>query len=211
MTTTELTQHYLSTHPSIKDCLKKGIINYSKLARRIGKEINVSKKTSMEAILIACRRFEQKIKQEKTNEDKIISILNASELEIKNKILVAIIEKHFYPDSLLDLEKEIKKEKGIFYAIEGTQAITIVSSEKYLAEIKNRFKKDLIKSHTNLAMIILKSPKDLEGTIGVSAHLYSLFADHGINIIETMSCWTDTLIVISEEDISKALKFLRFA
>ena len=61
-TTTELTEKYLSEHPSIKDCLKKGIINYSKLSRTIAKELNIEKKTSIEAILIACRRYEAKIK-----------------------------------------------------------------------------------------------------------------------------------------------------
>jgi len=36
-TTTEITEKYLTEHPSIKDCLKQGIINYSKLSRKIAK------------------------------------------------------------------------------------------------------------------------------------------------------------------------------
>jgi hypothetical protein len=111
-TTTELTEKYLSEHPSIKDCLREGIINYSKLSRKISKELNIEKKTSMEAILIATRRYAEKIKKEKIREEKIIEILKQSELEIKNKILVAIIEKNFPPESLIELEKKIKKKRG---------------------------------------------------------------------------------------------------
>ena len=92
-TTTELTEKYLSEHPSIKDCLKHGIINYSKLSRKIAKELNIEKETSIEAILIACRRYEAKLKDEKILENKIIDILKRSELEIKNRIVVAIIDK----------------------------------------------------------------------------------------------------------------------
>ena len=45
-TTTELTEKYLSEHPSIKDCLKEGIINYSKLSRKIANELEIEKKTN---------------------------------------------------------------------------------------------------------------------------------------------------------------------
>ena len=68
-TKTELTEQYLAEHPSIKDCLKNGIINYSKLSRKIAKELNIEKETSIEAILIACRRYEMKIKEEKQLEE----------------------------------------------------------------------------------------------------------------------------------------------
>ena len=40
-TTTELTEKYLAEHPSIKDCLREGVINYSKLSRKIAKDLNL--------------------------------------------------------------------------------------------------------------------------------------------------------------------------
>ncbi|GAG32571.1 unnamed protein product, partial [marine sediment metagenome] len=47
-------------------------------------------------------------------------------------------------------------------------------------------------------------------TPGVNAFVYSKFREHGINIIEQMSCWTDTIIVILEEHIATVMKFLKF-
>lgn len=209
-TTTEQTEQYLGEHPSIRDCLKHGVINYSKLSRRIARELGIEKKTSMEAILIACRRYAAKLKREKILEEDILKILKGSELEIKNKIVVAIIDKRLYAENLIEIEKKIRKTADTFYAIEGTNVFTVILSEKYLEELKSLFKRSIIKVSKNLAMLTIKSPEDMETTPGVVSYLYSIFGEHGINIVETMSCWTDTIFVISEKDIPFVMKFLRF-
>lgn len=209
-TTAELTEKYIANHPSIKDCLKQGLINYSRLSRKIAKELNIEKKTSIEAILIAARRYEEKIKKEKIREEKIIQILKNSELEIKNKIVVVILKKNIIPEELINLERNIKKQDDLVYVIEGTKTYTIITSEKYLKSIKNKFSRKIIKISREQAMIIMKNPEGVEETTGFTAYLYSRFGDHGVNILETMSCWTDTIFVISENDISTALKFLKF-
>ena len=50
----EKTRMYIDAHPSIKDCVAKGLINYSSLARMIMKDIGVDNE---EAVMIACRRY----------------------------------------------------------------------------------------------------------------------------------------------------------
>jgi hypothetical protein len=209
-TTNELTKQYLDEHPSIKDCLKHGIVNYSKLSRKIAKELNIEKKTSMEAILIACRRYEAKTKDKNLLENKIIEILKKSELEIKNKIIVSVINKKSYAENLIQIEKKIRKTADVFYAIEGTKVFTLITSERYIEDLKSFFGSNLIKTSRDLAMITIKSPKDLEDTPGVIAYISSIFADNGINIIETMSCWTDTIFVVPEADIFNIMKFFKF-
>ena len=209
-TTTELTEKYLAGHPSIKDCLREGIINYSKLSRKIARELDIEKKTSMEAILIATRRYEEKIKKEKIRQEKIIQILKESELEIKNKIIVAIIQKNIIPEGLLEIEKKIKKQGDTVYAIEGTKTYKLITSEKYLEDVQNKFKNKIINITEDQAMIIMKNPRGVEETTGFVAYIYSLFGEHGVNILETMSCWTDTIFIISEDDIPTVMKFLKF-
>ena len=86
--TAELTVEYIQEHPHIKNCLKKGLINYSSLARLISKESKIEKKSSKEAILIAARRFQDKLKKELGNELKIKTLLSKSEIGIKNKIQI---------------------------------------------------------------------------------------------------------------------------
>ncbi|MCK5333472.1 MAG: hypothetical protein KAJ24_03085 [Candidatus Aenigmarchaeota archaeon] len=209
-TTTELTEKYLSEHPSIRDCLKNEVINYSRLSRKIALELGIEKKSSHEAILIACRRYAMKLKKEKALEDKILRILKKSELEIKNKIVVAILSKKCYMEHMLEIEKKVRKNAETFYLIEGKNAYTIIISEKYLEDAQRLFGKSILKLSKNLAIITLKSPEDMEKTPGVTAYIYSLFGERGINIVETMSCWTDTILVVSEKDIANIMGFLRF-
>jgi len=209
-TTTELTEKYLIEHPSIKDCLKHGIVNYSKLSRKIAKEINIEKKASLEAILIACRRYEMKLKDANIREKKILDILKRSELEIKNKIVVVIIGKNIYMEKLLEMEKKTRKTADPFYAIEGTKVFTIILSEKYLDDFKKLFGRNILKTSKNLTMITIKSPTDMENTPGVIAYITSLFSEHGINIVETMSCWTDTIFIVTEQDMPAVMQFFNF-
>ena len=207
---TKLTEQYISEHPSIKDALKKGLINYSKLTRQIADELDIDLKKNFDAILIACRRYYRKVKKEETLEKGILDILKRSKVEVKNKIIAVVLDKSIFFESLLNLGKEIKKKGDIFHIIEGTSAITIITSEEYADKIKKLFKNKIIKLNDKLVEITLKSPTEIENIAGVVPYLYSLFGEHGINIVETLSCWTDTIFVVEEKDIAKVMEVLRF-
>ena len=60
---TKLTEGYIAEHPFVKDCLKKGLINYSSLTRQICQDLNLDPRKNFDAILIACRRFYNKVKK----------------------------------------------------------------------------------------------------------------------------------------------------
>ena len=207
---TKLAENYIMQHPSVKDCIKKGLINYSSLSREIVSDLNLNLKKNFDAILIACRRTRIKLKKEDTLEKKILKILKESKIEIKNKIIAVVLEKNIFFETLLNLEKEIKKKKEIFRVIEGASAITIITSEDFLELIKKNFRNKIILENKNLAEITIKSPEDVETTPGAYAYLCSVFAENNINIAETLSCWTDTIFLIDERDVGKAINLLRF-
>lgn len=210
MNITKLTEQYIREHPSIKDCLRKGMINYSALTRKIAEELNLDLKKNFDAILIACRRYYRKIKKEKVLEESIMKILKESKLEVKNKIIVAVIEKDVYFNYLVELQKIIKSKSEVFTVIEGSKTMTLITAEEFKGDVKKLFKNKIIAITENLAEVTMKSPEELEKVPGVIAYLTSLLAENGINIIETMSTWTDTLFVISEKDIAKVMSVLRF-
>lgn len=206
MNITKETERYINEHPSIKDCLKKGLINYSALSRDIAKELEVK---NIDAILIACRRYKRKLKSSLSGK-KIIEVLKDSKLEIKNKLIAVIIESDVYSPLIVELEKIITRKKEAFHIIQGSRTITLVTSEEFLKDIKKIFKNKIIKINEDLVEVIVKSTEKIETTPGVMAYLYSLFADAQINIIETMSTWTDTLFLIDKKDVSKVMDILRF-
>ena len=207
---TKLTESYIAEHPFVKDCLKKGLINYSSLTRQICLDLNLDAKKNFDAILIACRRFYNKIKSEATIEKKILEILKNSKIEVKNKINAIILEKSIFFPNLLDIEKEAKKSMETFHIIEGATAITIITSDDYAKKIRQVFRNKILKENKDLVEVILKSPKEIETTSGVISYLYSLLGENGINIYETLSCWTETIFLVDEKDLGMVMGLLRF-
>ncbi len=207
---TKLAENFISEHPSIKDCLKNGLVNYSSLSRKIALDSGISAKKNFDAILIACRRFQGKLEKEEVFENRIIKILKSSKIEIKNKAMALVLEKDVHFETLLYIEKEIKKQKEIFRIIEGASAITIITSEEFADLIRKNFRNKIIVENAHLAEITIKSPKEIETTPGAYAYLCSLFQENGINIVETLSCWTDTIFLVDEKDAGKVMGLLRF-
>ena len=208
--TTEITNEYINEHPHIKNCLKRGLINYSALARHIAKELDIEKKSSKEAILIAARRKQDNLKKEFGQEKEISKLLSDSEIEIKNKIIVFIIEKNVNFETLENIQSQIKKESGFSYILEGSDNYTIITQEKYVQIIEKSMKNKIIKMNKQMVLINIKSPKEIETIPGVVSYLTSLFAENGVNIYEFLSCWTDTIFIIDSKDLNKSINFLKF-
>lgn len=207
-TATEITEKYISEHRSIKECLKKGIINYSALSRMILEDLTLSKEISNEAVLVASRRFKEKIKSAPF-EDKIIELFKKSNVEIKNNVVVFTLEKNIYPDALIDIEKAIKKNSDLFFAIEGTKTITLIFQKKNKEMILKKFKNNIVDKNENLSLITITS-EGIWQMPGAVNYISGLFFENEINIEEFMSCYDDTLILIRSDDVEKTMGFLKF-
>jgi aspartokinase len=210
MSITKQTEKYIQEHPTIKDCLKRGLINYSALARLIAKDADLDAKKNFDALLIAARRYQSKVKAEKSSQERILSVLKQSRIEIKNRMVAFVLEKDTPDRTLIDLENKIKKSGEIVHLIEGASAITLITVQEFSKEIKGALKHSIIRENQGLVEVVIKSPKEIETTAGIMGHLYSLLGENGINIVETMSCWTDTIFVVHEKDLNRVMELLKF-
>ena len=174
--TAELTVEYIKEHPHVKHCLKKGLINYSALARLISRELRLEKSSSKEAILVAARRYKETLKQETSAEDRIKDLMRGSEIEIRNRISVIILSKGINTEKLAEIQVKAKKENGTILVAEGSMSYTVIMQEKYVEHFQNAFANGVLKRKKGLAMVILKSSPEIEHTPGVVAFLASLFA-----------------------------------
>ncbi|MCX6773549.1 MAG: ACT domain-containing protein [Candidatus Micrarchaeota archaeon] len=208
--TAELTNEYIDGHPYVKNCLKKGLINYSALARHIAKELGIGKESSKEAIMIAAIRARDRLRKELAQEREILDLLSKSEIEIKNKMVVFILEKGISFDLIENIEAQIKKESGLSYVLEGSNNYTLITQGKFAQLIKEKLKYRIMKIDNGMVLINIKSQKEIETIPGVISYLTSLFAENGVNIYEFLSCWTDTIFIIDSKDLNKAINFLRF-
>lgn len=205
MNTSQITQKYIREHASIADCLERGLINYSSLAREICDAENMD---SFDAVLVACRRYRARHRQRDSHEKKIAQLLQRAKVRVRNKIIVVIIEKEKALEKVLTLQKLVRRQRGDFNVIEGEETFTVITNSDYLPEAKELFEGKIKKITKQLVQVSMVFDESVETVSGVVASIYRLFAENSINIREEMSCWTDVMVVIDEADIGKAMSLL---
>lgn len=202
----ERTRVYIDAHPSVKDCISKDLINYSSLARLIMKNLNIANE---EAVMIACRRYAVKLGRQ-DHENEILRVLRNSRLELKTKICIVTAKNDWTVLHRLEtIFKKLLNEKSIMQVIQGTHAITIIADEKLKAEVMNSVgQENVVKTRMNLVEISVKSPERISETSGVFAYLANNLADGGINVVESVSVFTDTIFIVDADDMMQAYSIL---
>ncbi|MCX6798994.1 MAG: ACT domain-containing protein, partial [Candidatus Diapherotrites archaeon] len=88
--------------------------------------------------------------------------------------------------------------------------ITLILGEEWVERVKRMFEQFVVKTSSGLVEIVMKSSREIESTPGVLDYVYGQLAEHGVNLLETASSWTDTIFVIEEKDLSRAMEAMRF-
>ncbi|MBS3107935.1 ACT domain-containing protein [Candidatus Woesearchaeota archaeon] len=203
----KIAEDYVRKHPSIKECLNKDMINYSKLARAIMKDADIH--LSFDALLISLRRLQRKIKKE-NNDIRVKDIMKQSKIDVKSKLVAVVMKKEIYFENEAKVREKIMNHAEVFNAILGVNHLTLITNEEYLPEVDKIFGNRIVKKHKDLVEIIIRSPVLIEHVPGIMSYIYSLFGDHGINILETLSCYTDTILLIEKKDMAKVVDVLNF-
>jgi len=186
-TTAENVRAYLRNKPYLLEVLEKGIVNLSELSRQIQEELKTGNATATKAAL---RRFAVELqKRKQKREEKVLQILKRSVIAVYDRKAVIITA------------KEIATKNGM--------KVDLPNKFVYLldrADLPERVS-TLIK-HDNCTMIVVNSPEELEATVGVVAFLTTLLAEQNVNIVEFVSCWTETIIVVDKKDSLKTYEAL---
>ncbi len=187
MTTAQTVRNYLKNKPYLLEALEKGIVNLSELARQIQKELKTGNTAATKAAL---RRFGEELQKHKQKrEEKVLQILKRSGIAVYDQKAVIITA------------KEIEAKSGM--------KVDLLGKFVYLldrAALPERIS-TLVK-HDNCTMIVINSPEELEATVGVVAFLTALLSEQNVNIVEFISCWTETIIVVEKKDSLKAYEAL---
>lgn len=186
-----LVRLYLRNKPYILEGLEKGIINLSELSRRIQKELKLQ---SFHAVKAAVRRYaEQRRRIKHKREEKVLRLLKKSRIKLIEGISVVIANEEIELETIA----KVRVDSAFVYLTQ----LPIEKLKKYLEE------KD-ITLHRNCVALIISSPEDIEKIPGVVAFLTSILAEDNINIIEFISCYTETIIVIDRGDSLRAYEIL---
>ncbi len=178
----EKVKSYLMERPLLLLYLKEGLINISALTRKIKKELKIKK--SDEAVMMAIHRVGKFFPSIKENE-----VLKNSAIGIKTNYCVIVGEKK------LDIKADAVSSFGKIYL--------------YIAPEKEGEKaKEYISKKEGLMLIEFSHPIEVETTPGVVFKILSLFYEMNISIIELISSWDKTYLLVEEKDGKKVINYL---
>lgn len=188
----ERVRNWLENKPYILEGLEKDLINLSELSRVIQRELKVK---NIQAIKASLRRHSEKLRKIKQRrEERVLEILRESKISLEDGVSVAITDK----DMAIENQAKVKLDSYYLYLTEKSQ----------INKIRNNFKANLINTYENCTALILSSTIKIERMPGVVAFLTSLLAQQNINILEFISCYTKTIIVVERIDALRSYQIL---
>jgi hypothetical protein len=196
--TSKVIRKFLADNQSIADCAQRGLVNYSALARLICSQANIRQ---FDAVLMACRRIIKRRPKKSGKDETILQVMKRSSVNLQTKMAVVIIEKPRSFERLSVLRDEANDEGSTFSLIEGEDVVTLIISETLLSEVKTAFKGRILRISEDLVRVHMRFSRKIETIPGVIAFVYRLFAEHNINVLEEMSCWTDLMVMVEEKDL----------
>jgi len=199
-------REYIGAHPSISDGLKMGIVNYSALARRISKELGIRR---LEAVLAACRRYPVD-KLRGYNEDAVRRTLSKSRIQTRSKVAtITVVEGVDVLQRLGDVVEELLDENRVCRLIQVSRGTVIIVDDDSVSRVTKKLRSEQIIGVTRgLVEIDVTSPETIEKTPGLLAFLAGALASRGINIVEEMSAYTDTIFLLERKDMTRAMEVL---
>ena len=200
-------QNLIDEDLSLQDALQRDYGNYSAIARMLMPKVKeaVNSDVNLESVITS-------VKRAKANytilQGKITRVVAGSVLNIRTDMAKVSVEKT--KKSLEKIRKSLATFSGEFLqVIEGNSVVTLIYDLNSFNKISSIFtKKDVIDQKQNLATVIIRSPDEIIDTPGCVQAFYNAVSRRHINIEETMSCYTETIIVLAMEDVSKAFAAL---
>jgi aspartokinase len=204
---TEAVRETISSDLSFQDSLQRDYCNISALARIIKPQIDhmLGRDTSIESIITALKRSKHDYN---VQQKPIASILAASTITVNTDVAKVSAKKS--KKTIEKVAKAMIQSTGNFISIsESIMSITLVFDDLLLQDVKGMFAyDDILEIENNLAAIIVHSPEEIIKTPGCAIAFYNQLARRHINIEDTVSCYTDTIVLVKMEQVGKAFNAL---
>ncbi len=211
--TAEAVRIVISENLPYFECLADEVVNYTWLAEKIAddvKKITGKSKVNIDAVKAALIRFQQELKKEKRElYNKVYTIIAKSTLELQNDITIITVRKEAIEKALSKI-LTTASEARFFNLTQGKKIFNILISSEDEEKITSVLdSSDLVDRVDGQSAILIISPYEIMNTPGVIEYITRLMYVNGINITQIISCYTDTLLIISSKQVVKAFEVLQ--
>ncbi|HZI71893.1 MAG TPA: hypothetical protein VFD60_12100, partial [Nitrososphaeraceae archaeon] len=207
---TNTVKEIINNDLSFQDSLQRDYCNTSALARIIRPQIEhiMNRHTNIESIITALKRSRNIYKIPEIPERPIASILASSTLSVKTDVAKLSANKH--RRNIEKVAKALTQRVDNFISVsESIFSITLVFDDILLNEVKAMFALyDILEVEDDLAAIIIHSPEEIIKTPGCAIAFYNQLSRRHTNIEDTVSCYTDTIVLVRMSDIAKTFNAL---
>ncbi len=209
MSVSAAVRRIIDSDPSLKECVSRGIVNYSQLARHIKPWVDtlVGSESSLQAIKMAIARYTPGRDHLGHPRRRILEVIAKSSVELRSGVGLVTSYSRGLQRVGKDLESLAEKSR-LFLLLSGLKTFTIVVDEELLDPITEKLGEYAIKTYKGQAALIVVSPEEIISTPGVVAYLTGVLAKEGINLTQIESIHTDTILILEERQAPKALETL---
>ncbi len=198
--------------PFLEDALVNGLINLSALARQLIPEVEklVKKSVNESAVVMALNRLVPRLElisamktQKVVNNIGDITVRsNLSDYTFRNSTTL-----HSRQAILLD---KMQGMKDVFCTFsQGISETTLIVGDGVLALVDSVFNgEELLAQNHNLSLISVKLPADNTICSGVYYYLFKELAWESINVVEVVSTTNEFTVLVSQDDINRAVSVL---
>lgn len=192
---------------SFQDSLQRDYCNISALARIIKPQIDqmLGKNTSVESIVTALKRSRRDYD---VPERPIAAILAGSTVSVKTDVAKLSAAKS--KRNIEKIAKSLTQNVDNYISVsESIMSITMIFDDALLDDVKSMFgQHDILEVEDDLAAIIVHSPEEIIKTPGCAIAFYNQLARRHINIEDTVSVYTDTIMLVRMDQVGKAFNAL---
>ena len=192
---------------SMQDALGRRYGNYTAIARLIKPKVerDIGRKVNFDSLVTSVKRVKPRLQLALGG---IEGVLARSVVNVRTDVAKLNLEKSKRSLEAARIIMATYQEEFLQIS-ESNSAITMIFDQKLLEEIHKKFNDDdVLDEQTNLAAIIVHSPTEIVRTPGVVLAIYARIAENHVNIEDTVSCFTDTIVVIRMEEVARTFSTL---
>lgn len=193
---------------SVQDAIARDYVNLSKLARMIRPEVEKRTKKrvgSVEGIVTSLKRLRDAYRPTSSNIGKVIA---GSVVNVRTHVSKLSVEKT--KRTLESVGEMLYNHREEFIQVsESLSAITLIFDQRLHRRVRSEMARATILEEGDFyAAIIVQSPPEIISTPGCVMSFYNQLARKHVNIEDTVSCYTDTIIVVKMDDVGRAFETL---
>lgn len=192
---------------SVRDALARKYANLSALAKVLlpKVEARTERRVGEQGVLSALKRVRETTSAGEVGVGKVIA---GSIVNVRTRVSRLSVEKTRRTLQAVSTLLSAYQEDFIQVS-ESLSAITLIFDQRLHGKVKKALSgAEVLEEGEDCAALTVHSPEEIVTTPGCISSFYDQLARKRVNIEDTVSCYTDTILVVSMKDASRAFEAL---